>query len=150
MYLVDEEQRALPGFPAQPRLLEHFLQVGDAGKDRRNLLEIKFGFAGKEPRHSGFARARRAPEDQRAERARLQHPGQRAVRTKQMILPNNVGELVRAQLVGKRTRRITVKPASREQRGTPGLGTGTHRRGPSLFIVIPRTSRRSAGRRAEW
>ena len=64
MDLVDKEQRALPGLAAQPRGIEHFLQVGDAGEDRRNLLEIKFGRVGQKTRHSGLAGAGRSPEDQ--------------------------------------------------------------------------------------
>ena len=115
MDLVDKEQRALPGFAAQPRRIEHFLQVGDAGKDRRNLLEIKFGRMRKEPRHRGLAGAGRAPENQRAERARLQHARKRAVGAEQMVLADDVGKRVRTQLVGERPRRVAVETAGGEQ-----------------------------------
>ena len=45
MHLVDEQQRALPALAAGARLLEDFFQVGDAGEDRRDLLEMQVGFA---------------------------------------------------------------------------------------------------------
>ena len=108
--LVDEEQRALPGFAARARLLERLLQVGDAGEDRRNLLEMQIGFLRKKPRHGGLAGAGRSPEHQRAERAGRQHAGQHAVGTEQMVLAYDLGELLRPQLVGKRARRIGIEP----------------------------------------
>jgi hypothetical protein len=46
MYLVDEEQCLAALRATQTRRLEDLLQVGDAGKDRRDLLEGEFRFAG--------------------------------------------------------------------------------------------------------
>ena len=66
--LVDEQQRPLPGLRGAPRRLEDFLQIGDAGEDRRDLLEMQIGLVGQQPRDRGLAGAGRAPEDQRAER----------------------------------------------------------------------------------
>ena len=115
--LVDEQQRPLPGLAPRARRLEDLLQVGDAGEDRRDLLEMQLGRLRQQPRHGGLAGAGRPPEDQRAERARLQHARQRAVRTEQMILPDHLGELRRAQPVGERTRRILIEPRGFEQAG---------------------------------
>ena len=77
--LVDEEQRALPGLPPGARRLEHLLEVGDAGEDRRYLLEMEVGLARQKPRHGRLAGAGRPPEDQRAERAGGEHAGECAV-----------------------------------------------------------------------
>ena len=58
---VDEEQRALPDPPALARGFEGFLQIGDAGKHRRQLFEMKFKGVRKKPRDRGFAGAGRTP-----------------------------------------------------------------------------------------
>ena len=115
MDLVDEQQRALPQFAAAARFLEHFLQVGDAGEDRGNLLEMQVGRLRQQPRHRGLAGAGRAPEHQAAERARRQHAGQRAVGAEQMVLADHLVELLRAQPVGERARRILVEAGGGEQ-----------------------------------
>ena len=115
MDLVDEQQRALPALAPRARRLEHFLEIGDAGEDRRDLLEMQIGFLRQQPRHRGLAGAGRAPEHQRAERARRQHARERAVGAEQMILPHHLVELLRPQLVGERTRRILVEARGREQ-----------------------------------
>ena len=133
--LVDEEQGPLPDLAPGPRRVEHFFQIGDAGKDRRNLLEIKFGRVRKEPRHRGLAGTGRPPEYERAERARLQHPGERAVRPKQMILPDHLGKRLRAQLVGQRPRRIALEAGSGEECRRFGPWTARHK--PNLVIVMP-------------
>src|SRR4029077_11262018 len=140
--LVDEQQRALPGLTAQPRRVEHFLEIGDAGEDRGNLLEIKIRRPRQKPRHRGLAGARRPPEDQRAERARLQHAGERAVGAEQMVLADDVAELVRTQLVGKRPRRFAVETACREETGTLWFRTRGHLfRYPSPHLSTQRGER---------
>ena len=116
MDLVDEQQRALPQFAAAARLLEHLFEVGDAGEDRGNLLEMQVGRLRQQPRHRGLAGAGRAPEHERAERARRQHARERAVGAEQMVLPDHLVELVRAQPVGERTRRVLVEAGGGEQR----------------------------------
>ena len=67
-----------------------------------------------EPRHRGLAGAGRTPKNERAERARLQHAGERAVGAEQMILPDHVGELVGPQLVGQRPRRVVLEAGGGE------------------------------------
>ena len=102
-----------------------FLQVGDAGEDRRNLLEMQVGFLRQQPRDRGLAGAGRSPEDQRAERARRQHARQRAIRPEQMVLADDLGELLRPQLVGERTRRVACPARPRVNRfGPPRLVRG--------------------------
>ena len=61
--------------------------------------------AADQPRHRRLAGARRAPEDHRAERRRLQHPRQRALGPGQMLLARDFGESLRAQPLGQRRRR---------------------------------------------
>ena len=57
--------------------LEHLLEVRDAGKDRRDLLEMQIRLMGQQPRDRGLAGARRPPEDQRAEGFRRDAAGVR-------------------------------------------------------------------------
>ena len=102
MDLVDEEQRLTAIGAAQLRRLEHFFQVGDAGKHRRYLLEGKMGFTGQQPRHRRLAGAGRAPEDHRAERAGNDQPRQRTVGAGEMLLANDLSKVFRAQPVGER------------------------------------------------
>ncbi len=70
---------------------------------------------------------------------RLEHAGERAVGAEQMILADDVGELVGAQLVGERPRRVALEAGGRET-GLVVLVLGRE--------LIRKTSRRSAGRRA--
>ncbi len=58
---VDEQQRALPDLAALARGLEGLLQIGDAGKHRRQLLEMKLESVREKPRDGGLAGARRSP-----------------------------------------------------------------------------------------
>ena len=76
---------------------------------------MQLGRVRQQPRHRGLAGAGRPPEDQRAERARLQHAGERAIRAEQMILADHFGEFCRTQPVGERTRRILIEPGGFEQ-----------------------------------
>ena len=115
--LVDEKQRAGAGLAPGAGRVEHLLQVGDAGEDRRDLLEMQLGRFRQQPRHGGLAGAGRSPEHQRAERAGLQHARERAVGPEQMVLAHDVGELGGPQLVGERTRRVAIEAGSREQLG---------------------------------
>ena len=132
---VDEEERPLPRFPALSSGVKNLLEVGDAGKDRGDLLEVKIGGPRQEARHRGLAGAGRAPEDERAERARLQHARESAVGAKQMILPDHVSELVGAQLVGKRPRRVALKTGGREQARRALLRARGH--GPLVHFTSP-------------
>ena len=140
MHLVDEQQRALAGLAPGARGVERLLQVGDAGKHRRDLLEMQFGGVRQQPRHRGLAGTRRAPEDQRAQRARRQHPRQRAVGSEDMILPDHVRQRARAQPVRQRMRRILLHPRGGEQ--VCGFAWSLRAHPPSVTLICwpPRTS----------
>ena len=77
--LVDEQQRAASLLAARLGGVEHLAQVGHAGMNGRELLEMKIGEIGEQPRHGGLARARRSPEDHRGEPAGLDHARQHAL-----------------------------------------------------------------------
>src|SRR4029079_8011497 len=63
--LVDEEKSPLPGFTPSARGIKDFFQIADAGKDRRNLLELQIRRLRQKPRHRGLAGAGWPPEDER-------------------------------------------------------------------------------------
>ena len=107
----------MPKLALGARRLEDFAQIGDAGLDRRELLEMEIGLLGEEPRHRGLAGARRAPEDHRAEPAGLDHAAQHALLAEEMVLADDLGQRRRAQAIGERPRRAVGKPGSFEQRG---------------------------------
>ena len=100
--LVDEQQRLAAAHAPGARRLEHFLEIGDTGKDRRDLVEGQFGLAGQQPRNGGLAGARRSPKDHRAETAGSDHAGDDAIRTGQMRLAGDFGQGRGPQPVGKR------------------------------------------------
>ena len=102
--LIDEQQRPLPGPPPPRRLLECALEVGDAGEHRGQLHEMQPRAVGKQASDGGLAAAGRAPEDQRGQRAPLQHAGERAVGAEQMVLSHDIVERPRAQAIGQRAR----------------------------------------------
>ena len=140
MHLVDEQQRALAHLAPGARRVEHLLQIGDAGKHRGNLLEMQFGGIGQQPRHRGLAGARRSPEDQRAQRARRQHPRQRAVGPEDMILSDHIRQRARAQPVRQRTRRILLHPCGSEQVGSFAWALRAHPPSVTLICWPPRTT----------
>ena len=140
MHLVDEQQRALAHLAAGARGVEHLLQVGDAGKHRGNLLEMQFGRIRQQPRHRGLAGAGRAPEHQRAQRARLQHARQRAVGTQDMILADDVGRAC-AGAAGPAADAAHPAPSLRRQRGWR-LARSLRAHPPSVTLICwpPRTT----------
>ena len=121
------------------RRLEHLLQVGDAGEDRRDLLEMQVGRLRQQPRHRGLAGAGRAPEDQRAERARRQHARQRAVRAR----ADDPGRPPRRAWSG-RSRSASgrgaslSRPAAANRSATALLARGLIRRTPAEICWPPR------------
>ena len=98
----------------KPRHLEHLLEVGNTGKDRRNLLEGQPRIAGKQPCNRRLAGAGRPPEDHRAERAGADHPRQRTVLAGQVLLADHLRQRRRPQPVGQRPRGLaTAFPGDR-------------------------------------
>ena len=117
MDLVDEEQRAPTQGAAAARRLEHLLEIGDAGEDRRDLLELEIGLVGEEAGDGGLAGAGRPPEDQRAERARAQHASDGAVGADEVVLADHLGEGSRPQPIGERTRGGAIETGGGEEIG---------------------------------
>jgi hypothetical protein len=114
--LVDEEERALAGLAAGAGRLEGLLQIGNAGEDGGDLLEMEIGLAGEKARDGRLARAGRPPEDHRAERARGEHTGERATGAEEMILPDDIGKPLGPKPVGERPRRRLLQPRRLEER----------------------------------
>src|SRR5690606_5623199 len=93
---------AMAGQALETGLLEHLLEIGHAGKHRRNLLERIADFIGQQPRYRRLAGARGAPEDERTQSTAGDHAAQCAVRPEQMGLADHFVQRTRPQLVGQR------------------------------------------------
>ena len=104
----------------------------------------------KQPRHRGLAGAGRAPEDQRAQRARLQHARQRAVGTEDVVLADDVGRAC-AAAAGRAADAARPAPALRRRTGWCRFAWPLRAHPPSVTLICwpPRTSvmRQS---RADW
>ena len=142
----------LPCSRRDARHLEGLLEIGDAGEDRRHLLEDEAGGAGEQPRDRRLAGARRPPEDDRRHAPGRDHAGQDAFGTGEMVLPDDVGELLRPQAVGQRPRRILVEPRRLEEIGhqppscrrmtrPPRLTANCQKPSPLLMRFIERVDR---------
>src|SRR6267154_1081863 len=101
---------------------------------------MQLGGIGQKPRDRGLAGAGRPPENQRAQRARRQHTGQRAVGSENMVLTDNVGEFARAQFVGKRMRRILLHPCRGKEIFRPDRSLRAHPPSVTLICWPPRTT----------
>ena len=115
--LIHEQQRSLPGHAPRTRAIEHLFQIGHAGKNRADLLEMQRRLPRQQPRHGGLSRAGWPPEDHRPQRPRTEQPRQRAIWPGQMILPHHLTKLRRTQPVSQRARRALFHPGSSEQVG---------------------------------
>ena len=100
--LVDEQQGRLAGGAAHARRLEGLLQVGDAGEDGADLLELIARRQGQQARDGRLSGARRPPQDHRAEAAGLDHPPDRPALAQQVVLPHHLVQRTRPQPVGQR------------------------------------------------
>ncbi len=124
MDLIDEKQGAAPGRAPAPRLLENLLEIIDAGKYRGNLDKGEIGLMREQARDRRLAGAGRPPENQAAKRAGGDPPGQGAVWSDQMILPDHLGEALRAQPVGERMRRELFETGGGEEISHVGSNLG--------------------------
>src|SRR5262249_4725439 len=138
MDLVDEQKRPLPSLASGTRRVKHLLEVGDARKDRGNLLEVEGSRPRQEPGDRGLAGAGRPPEAERPEGTGMGQARGRACRAEQMVLADDLAELARPQLVGERTRRIALEPGRREQASFPALGARRHPRSSTDICWPPR------------
>ena len=90
MNFVYEQKRALALVGAAfLRILKNPFQIRHAGKNGGNLLKVQIGMFGDQAGDGGFAAARRPPENERGDFARLHHPPERRVRPHHMILPDH-------------------------------------------------------------
>ena len=120
MDLVDEEQRLAAVGAPQPRRLEHLLEVGDAGKDRRNLLEGEARSRRRAAAPPSSCRCRAAP---RRSSSRASRSGSCASARRPSPVrcswPTTSASVRRAQPVGQRParlRRASARPALRTGR----------------------------------
>src|SRR5262249_1435095 len=104
--------------------------------------EMQLGRVSQKPRHRGLAGARWAPEDQRAQRPRLQHPRQRAIGTEDVILADDFGQLVGTQPVGKWPRRVLLEASGCKKICARRLPWSLRAHPPSVTLICwpPRTS----------
>src|SRR5262249_6135750 len=126
--LIHKQQGSPPDLAARTRGIEHLLEIGDPGKDRRNLLEVQVGRLRQQAGDRGLAGAGRPTEEERAEAAGIEQARERAVRTEQMILAHDFVEAPRPQLVGERAWRIALEPGGCEKACPPALGAWGHPR----------------------
>ena len=122
--LVDEQQRALPGLAPRARLLEHPLEIGDAGEDRGNLLEMQIRSRRRGAAPPWSCRCRAAP----------RRPGSRAsgsracASARRRVRADDPGRRPRSSACGRSLSASgrgasSIEPGSREQaRSTPRLG----------------------------
>src|SRR4029079_17451490 len=139
MHLVDEEQCPLPGLAPCTRRFEDLFEISNAREHGGDLLEMQSRRIRQQAGDGCLPRAGRSPEDERAERARLQHAGRRAVRPQEMILPHHLRELGRPQPVRKRARCVMLKTCGLEQRGA-ALAPRAHPPSCTVMVCPPRTS----------
>ena len=111
---------------AQPRRLEHLLQVGDAGEDRRDLLEGEARSRRRAAARPSSCRCRAAPRrsSSRASRSAIM-PRQRAVLAGQMLLADDLGERFGPQPVGERPAGRALLRFGRARRGRPSVAAAS-------------------------
>src|SRR5262249_40620858 len=56
----------------------------------------------------------------------FQHTRQRTIGAEQVILPNDLTEVLRSELVGKRARRVLIEACGREEIGSTALRSWCH------------------------
>ena len=89
---IHEQQGPVPLLAPVSCLIEDFAQIGDAGENRGNLLEMQAGLAGEQSRDRGLPGAWRTPQDDTAQPPGRQQPGEHADRTGEMFLANDVAK----------------------------------------------------------
>ena len=91
--LVDEEDGPLPlPFPADAGVRDELAQLGDAGRDCGEGREVGVAALGDEARQRRLAAARRSPEDQRGDVVGVDRTPQRALRSDEVLLPDELVE----------------------------------------------------------
>jgi hypothetical protein len=132
--LVDEQAGAPALLAPGARRLEGLLEVGDAGKDRRHLLEIEPGMAGEQPGDRGLAGAGRAPQHDRGDAAGLDHAGQHAFRPHQMVLADDVAKLCGRSRSASGRGASSAMPAASNRLAMTALACDLHAHEPAAAL----------------
>ena len=111
MDFIHEQQRPLARRRHLLGICKGFLEVGDAGEHRRQRCEAHPYRLGEQPRDRRLAGAGRSPEDDRRQLPRSNHPPDRALRARQMLLPDDIGQAAGAQPLGERNRAGSARVA---------------------------------------
>src|SRR6185437_4147375 len=112
---------------------------------RRERLEMHRGRLGEEPRDGRLAAAGWPPEDHRGEAMLRHHAADGALRSEQVILPHHLGELLRPELVGERSRGLVLEKAHAQ----PRTG-GVFRSLSSRFTVTTQGARVAFSSSRSW
>ena len=103
MDLVEEQDRAAAVLAEPlPGALDAVAHVLDAGGDRRHLLEGAFGRARDRERQRRLAGTRRSPEDRRRQPVELDEAAQRAARSDEVLLADDLVDGPRPDAGGER------------------------------------------------
>ena len=137
MDLVDEQQRPWPIGAARARRLEHLLEVGDAGEDRRDLLEVR-----------GRSRRRAAapPSSCRCPAA-PRRSSSRASRTDHAASARRRG---RADAPGRRPRPSFSAAAGRPAAAARAWSSPARSNRSAISFRPPERAANRPGRRARW
>ena len=102
MYLVDEQERGpLVEETALAGRLDHFAHLLHARRHGREGEEGPFELRGDDPREGGLAHARRTPEDERGDVARLEELAEHAVPSHEVFLTDVFVDRSGAEPFGK-------------------------------------------------
>ncbi|VWX46877.1 hypothetical protein NOVOSPHI9U_10351 [Novosphingobium sp. 9U] len=158
MDLVHEQQGALPRLGRGVGFGEDLAQFRDAREHRTDRGEAHAHRVGEQARDAGLAGARRPPQHHGGQAARRHHAADRAFGTGQMLLPDHLAQILRAQAVGKggvRTRRLASGVCGlRGQVVGEEIGHGAHLAiyhadciASALGVIVPRQETRAWMRR---
>ena len=101
--LVDENDGARAVLPRPLGVGHHLLDFLDPSEDGGELDELRLGHVRDDLRQRGFARARRAPENQRARIVALDLRVQRLARSDEVLLPDKFVQRARTHAIRQRT-----------------------------------------------
>src|ERR1700730_3029058 len=97
-----------------------------SGEHGRDLFKMQVCLGREQPRHRGFAGPRRAPKNQRPERARRKHAGHRPVGPEQVVLTHHFAELARTQFIREWSLDILLKASRLKQAWLAALASPAH------------------------
>ena len=114
--LIDEDDRAaLVALAPHLRRLQQLLQLFHAGEDGADRFEVVARAEADDVGEGRLARARRAPQDQRAEVVRLDGPAQRLAGAEHLVLAEDLLERARPDPIGQG--RVRARSVGHGRRG---------------------------------